>query len=159
MIVLPLLAVAVGFFLFYGPMRGIEANEAFARYTAIAILAGLDTVLGGLRAWLDDAFDDLVFISGFFVNALLAVGLVMLGEKIGLETGVGDGRISVMMVGAVVVFSSRILNNLAVLRRLVINRWRARRDDNVHYEDEMTTGATLVSEKGADEKRKVALPN
>ena len=140
-------------------MRGIEANEAFARYTAIAVLAGLDTVLGGLRAWLDDAFDDLVFISGFFVNALLAAGLVLLGEKIGLETGVGDGRISVMMVGAVVVFSSRILNNLAVLRRLIINHWRARRDDNMHHESEVMANETAMSDKSAEENRKIALPN
>ena len=126
MIVVPLLAVAVGFFLFWGPMRGLETNEAFARYTAIAVLAGLDTVLGGVRAWLEEAFDDAVFISGFFANALLAALLVALGEKFGLETGGGDGRISVMMIGAVVIFSSRIFNNLAALRRLIIDRWRQR---------------------------------
>jgi small basic protein len=125
MIVVPFLAVALGFFLFWGPMRGVETNEAFARYLAIAVLAGLDTVLGGLRAWLEEAFDDAVFISGFFANALLAAALVALGEKFGLETG-GDGRISVMMIGAVVIFSSRIFNNLAALRRLLIERWRQR---------------------------------
>ena len=127
MIVVPLLAVAIGFFLFWGPMSGVETNEAFARYSAIAVLAGLDTVLGGLRAWLADDFDDAVFISGFFANALLAALLVALGEKFGLETGGGgDGRISVMMIGAVVIFSSRIFNNLAALRRLLIDRWRQR---------------------------------
>ena len=52
---------------------------------------------------------------------------MLLGERLGLETGFGDGRISVMMVGAVVVFSGRILNNLAALRRLVIERWRYKR--------------------------------
>ncbi len=127
MFVFPLLAIVLGFILVYWPGNLLPANEAFARYTAVAVLAGLDTVLGGIRAWLDDKFDDAIFISGFFTNALLAVGLVVLGEKLGLETGIGDGRISVMMIGAVVVFSGRILNNLAALRRLIIERVRARK--------------------------------
>jgi small basic protein len=91
------------------------------------LLAGFDTVLGGWRAWLTNQFDDLVFISGFFVNALLAAGLVLLGERLGLEAGLADSQISIMMIGAVVVFSSRIFTNLAVLRRLLIDRLRARR--------------------------------
>jgi hypothetical protein len=31
-----------------------------------------------------------------------------------------------MMIAAVVVFSARILNNLTTLRRLIIQRWRAK---------------------------------
>ncbi|HVF11044.1 MAG TPA: small basic family protein, partial [Abditibacteriaceae bacterium] len=127
MILLPLLALVLGFLIFYIPTRGLGADEAVARYTAIAVLAGLDTILGGLRAWLADQFDNLVFLTGFFANALLAAGLVGLGEQLGLETGFGDGRISVMMIAAVVVLSMRIFNNLAGLRRLIIDRWRARR--------------------------------
>ena len=127
MILLPLFALAAGFALFYLPLRGYSLNESLAPYTAIALLAGFDTVLGGWRAWLVDKFDDLVFISGFFVNALLAAGLVLLGERLGLEAGLADSQISIMMIGAVVVFSSRIFTNLAVLRRLLIDRLRVRR--------------------------------
>jgi len=127
MIFLPILAMAGGFALFYFTGRGFEADEVFARYTAIAVLAGLDTVLGGLRARLTNDFDDVIFVTGFFANALLAGGLVLLGEKLGLETGFGDERVSAMMIAAVVVFGSRIFNNLAALRRLLIERWRARR--------------------------------
>jgi small basic protein len=47
----PLLAVLLGFLLFWGPSSGFQTDETFARYGAIAVLAGLDTVLGGLRAW------------------------------------------------------------------------------------------------------------
>ncbi len=127
----PLIALALGFGLIYWlPGGGYAANEAIARYTAIAVLAGLDTVLGGLRARLADDFDDVVFVSGFFVNALLAGGLVLLGERLGLETGLGDQRVSAMLIAAVVVFGSRIFNNLAVLRRLMIERWRAQKNRN-----------------------------
>ncbi len=125
MILFPLLALLIGFALFYGLGRGFQADEAFARYTAIAVLAGLDTVLGGLRAhWSNsDDFDDVILLSGF-VNALLAGALVMLGEKLGLEAGLGQGQVSAMMLAAAVVFGTRIFNNLAALRRLLIRKRR-----------------------------------
>jgi small basic protein len=110
------------------PLRGYTLNENLAPYTAIALLAAFDTVLGGWRAWLVDQFDEAVFISGFFINALLAAGLVLLGERLGLEAGLTGGQISIMMIGAVVVFASRIFNNLAVLRRLLIDRLRLPRE-------------------------------
>lgn len=124
MVLVPLLALAFGFEIFYG-LGAWPAQVISAHYTAIALLAGLDTIVGGVRAWQSDTFDDLVFVSGFFLNALLAVGLVVVGEQLGLETGVGDGRISVMMIGAVVVFSGRILNNLAAIRHTFVEQWRA----------------------------------
>ncbi|HEX8551917.1 MAG TPA: small basic family protein [Abditibacteriaceae bacterium] len=127
MIFLPLLALAAGFAAIYFSGTSFEADEAFARYTAIAVLAGLDTVLGGLRARLTNQFDDVIFVSGFFANALLAGGLVVLGERLGLETGFGDERISVMLIAAAVVFGSRIFNNLAALRRILIDSWRDRK--------------------------------
>ena len=128
MFLLPFVALALGFGLFWGLAGEISpTSETFARYAAIALLAGFDTVLGGVRAWLLNTFDDAIFISGFFLNALLAVGLVVLGERLGLEAGFGEGRISMMMIGAVVLFSGRILNNLAALRRIVIEKLRARR--------------------------------
>ncbi|HEX8832968.1 MAG TPA: small basic family protein, partial [Abditibacteriaceae bacterium] len=96
MILLPLLALAVGFCVFYYSGSAFEADEAFARYTAIAVLAGLDTVLGGVRARLVNQFDDTIFVTGFFANALIAGGLVVLGERLGLETGFGDERVSAM---------------------------------------------------------------
>lgn len=127
MILLPLAALLLGFFAVrFLPVGSFEANEAMARYTAIAVLAGLDTVLGGLRARMVDQFDDAIFVSGFFANTLLAGGLVVLGERLGLEAGLGQERVSAMMIAAAVVFGTRIFNNLAVLRRLLIERWRAR---------------------------------
>jgi small basic protein len=141
MFLLPLLALLAGFVIFYLPLSGYSLAENIAPYTAIALLAGLDTVLGGWRAWLIDEFDEPVFISGFFINALLAAGLVALGERLGLQAGFADGQISIMMIGAVVVFSSRIFNNLAVLRRLLIDRFRAR----FHPPDDM------ISESAAEE--------
>lgn len=124
---LPLLALLIGFLIFWVPTQGLQANETIARYAAIAILAGLDTILGGLRAAVEEKFDNAVFISGFFVNVLLAAGLLWMGDYFGLQTGVGENKISVMMIAAVVVFSGRILNNLGVLRSQIITKLRDRR--------------------------------
>lgn len=127
MSLLPILALLIGFILFWVPTHGLQANETLARYAAIAILAGLDTILGGLRASMQNKFDSAVFISGFFVNVLLAAGLLWLGGYFALETGVGEGKISVMLIATVVIFSGRILNNLAALRRLMIERFREKK--------------------------------
>ena len=131
---IPLLALLIGFLLFWIPSQGLQPNETIARYAAIAVLAGFDTLLGGLRASLTEDFDSAVFISGFFVNVILAAGLVALGEYFGLSAGLGDNRISIMMIATVVIFSTRILNNLASLRRLMIERWRARK---MHHSAEL----------------------
>jgi small basic protein len=126
MALFPFLALLIGFLIFWVPSQNLQANETIARYAAIAILAGSDTLLGGLRAVLARNFDDTVFVSGFFVNCGLAAGLVALGEYFNLSAGVGDARISVMMIATVVIFSKRILDNLAAIRRLLIEKWRAR---------------------------------
>ena len=146
MILLPLVALALGFALIYWlPGGTYAANDAVARYTAIAVLAGLDTVLGGLRAHLSDDFDDVVFVTGFFVNALLAGVLVLLGERLGLETGLGDQRVSAMMIAAVVVFGSRIFNNLAALRRIFIQQWRARQQNRKQLASQEESSAQTAS--------------
>lgn len=124
MIFLPIVALVLGFAMVHFSGRGFEADEALARYTAVAVLAGLDTILGGMRARLTNQFDDVIFVTGFFANALLAGGLVILGERLGLETGFGDERVSAMLIAAAVVFGARIFNNLAALRRILIERWR-----------------------------------
>ena len=147
MILLPLAALILGFVLVYMGAQGLTPDETWARYTAVAVLAGLDTVLGGVRARLNDSFDDAVFVSGFFVNALLAMGLVWLGERLGLEAGVGDGRISAMMIAAVVVFSTRIFNNLAALRRHLIESLEARAQSRRQVRVESDTTLPVATER------------
>lgn len=86
----------------------------YVRYLSVAILACLDTILGGLRALVEHKFDNVVFLSGFFANSLLAVILVYFGDNVGVD----------LYLAAVVVFGVRIFQNLAVLRRALVDRWR-----------------------------------
>lgn len=84
-----------------------------AKYMSIAILAALDSVFGGIRAYMEDGFDNTIFVSGFFVNTLLAAGLAYIGDKLGVE----------LYMAAVVVFGVRIFQNLAIIRRYLVKKY------------------------------------
>jgi small basic protein len=116
---LPLIGLLAG--LIIGSILTITIPVDYARYTALAILAALDSVLGALRADLRDQYDNLVFVSGFFVNALLAVLLTFLGDRLGVE----------LYYAAIIAFGVRMFNNLAIIRRLLLTRlrswWRERK--------------------------------
>jgi small basic protein len=100
-----------------GLISPVTLPLVYGRYLSIALLAALDTFFGGLRSSLERTYDDAVFISGFFMNALLAAGFVYLGDRLGLET---------LYLGAIVALALRIFNNLGIIRRALITRWRNR---------------------------------
>ena len=56
----------------YCPFR---VPPEYARLLAVAVMAGMDAVLGGVRASLEGNYDTQVFISGFFINGILAAFL------------------------------------------------------------------------------------
>ena len=62
--------------LLLGIVAGLAVNvhlpAAYAAYLSVAILAALDSVFGGLRAGMQGNFAYRVFLSGFFINTLLA---------------------------------------------------------------------------------------
>ena len=68
----PLAGLALGVAL--GLALNVNVSPDLARYSAVGILAGLDSVLGAIRAELDAHYDNRVFITGFVTNALVAVG-------------------------------------------------------------------------------------
>ncbi len=102
---LPLVGLVVGVVL--GLLVGVEIPLHFVKYTAIAVLAALDTILGGLRAQLEGRFDLMVFTSGFVVNTCFAALLTAIGDLLGVD----------VYLGAVIVFSMRIFNNVSFIRR------------------------------------------
>ena len=65
---IPLTGLALGVLL--GLLLNVNVSPDLARYTAVGILAGLDSVLGAIRAELDAHYDNRVFLSGFITNAL-----------------------------------------------------------------------------------------
>ncbi|HEY8343971.1 MAG TPA: small basic family protein [Bacillota bacterium] len=111
MIFIPLLGAALGvgiaLFLPY------QIPITFAKYSALAILATLDAIFGGLRAQAEGEFIISKFVVSFFVNAGLAVLLAYLGDQLGVD----------IHLGAVVAFSIRIFHNLSLLREILFKKF------------------------------------
>lgn len=107
---LPIAGLIVG--LFIGTMFPIRIPPEFAKFMSIALLASLDSVFGGLRAGIEEKFDNTVFITGFFTNALLAAGLAYLGERLGMD----------LYYVALLAFGLRIFQNLAIIRRYFLKK-------------------------------------
>lgn len=108
---LPLAGLVAGVLL--GLLVGVEIPLGLVKYTAIAVLAALDTVLGGVRAQLEGRFDLVVFTSGFVVNTSFAALLTAIGDLLGVD----------VYLGAVIVFSMRIFNNVSFIRRDLLRGW------------------------------------
>lgn len=82
-------------------------------YLPIAVVAALDAVFGGLRAFLDGIFDDKVFTVSFFSNVLISALIVYLGDQL----GVGNQ----LSTGVIVVLGIRIFANMAAIRRHLLH--------------------------------------
>ena len=106
MIIACILGVAVGLNV---PM----ISYTYSSYLAIAIIAALDSVFGGVASVINKKFDMKIFISGFFGNAILAILLTMLGEKLNID----------IYLAAIVVFVGRMFNNLGIIRRYYVEKW------------------------------------
>ena len=100
---LPLLGLLVG--VLAGLVLNVNVSYEFSRYSAVAILAALDSVLGAVRAELDGVYDNRIFISGFLVNAIIAVLLTFIGDRLGLD----------LYLVALITFGLRIFNNVALI--------------------------------------------
>jgi small basic protein len=85
----------------------VQIPPGYARYTAVMILAALDSIFGAIKAWLNGNFENRVFISGLLVNSVVAGALTYLGDKLGVE----------LYFAAIVAFGVRIFENIAVIRR------------------------------------------
>lgn len=116
MILIPLIALLIGvslpLFFEIGPFTGFPAQ-----YVAVASLAGLDSICGGIRSGLEGKFHNDVFVTGFLANTVIAFFLAWLGDKIGLN----------LVLAAVVVLGWRVFGNLSLIRRLALTRWQDQR--------------------------------
>jgi len=102
-----LIGVSIGLFMPSG------LSPATTPYIAIAILAGLDSVFGGFAATINSNFKIKVFITGFFGNAALAIMLTYIGKLLDVD----------IYLAAIIVFGTRLMQNFAVIRRFLLNRY------------------------------------
>ena len=108
-----LFAIVIGCIL--GVIFGINAPiipYTYSGYLAIAIVAALDSVFGGITSVLNKKFDMKIFVSGFFGNAILSILLTYLGQKLNVD----------IYLAAIVLFVGRMFTNLAIIRRYYIDK-------------------------------------
>lgn len=89
-------------------------SYTYSGYLAIAIIAALDSVFGGIVSSLNKKFDMGVFLSGFFGNAILAMLLTYLGQRLNVD----------IYLAAIFVFVSRMFNNLGIIRRHYLEKFK-----------------------------------
>lgn len=108
---IPLLGLIIGILagVFYIP---VNIPQQYSNYVAVAILAALDSVFGGIAANMQGKFDMKIFLSGFFGNALLAASLAYIGDQLGIE----------IYLAAIFAFGNRLFLNFAIIRRYILNK-------------------------------------
>ena len=108
--ILPIIGVLIGVAI--GLLFPLSMPVEYSKYLAVALLASLDSVFGGLRSVVEKKYDNQIFISGFFVNALLAAGLAYIGERLCID----------LYYVALIAFGMRIFQNLAIIRRALLGK-------------------------------------
>ncbi len=99
-----------------GVLVGVNApmiSYTYSSYLAIAIIAALDSVFGGITSVINKNFDLKIFVTGFFGNAILAILLTILGQKLNVD----------IYLAAIVVFVGRMFVNFAIIRRYYVDKW------------------------------------
>jgi small basic protein len=95
-----------------GLLTDIRVPDAYEDYLSIAVLAAFDTLIGGIRAHLENKFDEKVFVSGFFTNIALAAFLAFIGVQLGID----------LYLAAVFAFGVRLFQNIALIRRYLLDK-------------------------------------
>lgn len=115
-----LIAMIIG--LLGGIILGFTLNisypSEYSFYITMGLLAAIDSILGAARSHLEGKYNNLIFISGFITNALLAGLLAYLGDRLGVP----------LYYAAILVFGGRLFQNFAVIRRLIIDKYIIKKD-------------------------------
>lgn len=111
------LGVVVGFYI---PFT-YPAN--YSLYMSVAILATIDSIFGAVKSGLNGKYDNLIFATGFIGNALLAIILTYIGDRLGLP----------LYYVAILVFGSRLFDNLSVIRRHIVTKISDKKRGNKYF--------------------------
>lgn len=90
----------------------------YSFYIAMALLAAIDSLIGAARSYIEEKYNGLIFATGFVCNALLAGLLTFLGDKLGIP----------LYYAAIFVFGGRLFNNLAVMRRIALDKYLTKKN-------------------------------
>lgn len=108
--------------IFLGFAFNISYPTEYSFYITMGLLAALDSILGAARSHLEEKYNNVIFITGFISNAVLAGLLAYLGDRLGVP----------LYYAAILVFGGRLFQNLAVIRRILIDKYMLKKDGNIN---------------------------
>lgn len=94
--------------------------DNYSLYVSVGILAAMDSVFGAVRSSMEGSFENTMFLSGFFFNALLAGFLAYLGDRLGVP----------FYYAPIIVFGGRMFQNFASIRRLILKKYLGKRKNS-----------------------------
>ena len=89
---------------------------AFTEYVAVAVMAFLDSLFSGISLNMQKKFNIPEFLSSFFLNAIIAIFLVYLGNKLNVN----------IYLAAIIVFTWRMFNNFNIIQKILIENLRVK---------------------------------
>ena len=90
----------------------LELPYTLAKYVSVAIIACMESAIGAFIANLKKEFKFSEFLTGFFGNAIITIIFVYLGDKLNID----------LYLGAVVVFTAKILDNISKFRKIMLSK-------------------------------------
>ncbi|KXZ39555.1 Small basic protein [Alkalithermobacter thermoalcaliphilus JW-YL-7 = DSM 7308] len=108
------LGVIIGYYI------PVTYPDSYSLYISVAILASLDSVFGAIRANIEGNYDNIIFITGFFGNAIIAGFLAYVGDKLGVP----------LYYASIFVFGGRLFQNFAIIRRRIFDRFVIKKRGN-----------------------------
>ena len=107
---IPLLGLLAGLIL--GLFLDFDIPQQYSSYVALGILASLDSIIGAIRASLQNNFNVRLFATGLLGNSLMAIALAALGDQLDIQ----------LDLAAVFAFGNRIFINVSLIRRFLVER-------------------------------------
>ena len=96
----------------------------YSRYTAIAILAILDSIFDGINTQIKKEFHIGNFITGLLFYMILTAFFVYIGDKLNLD----------LYLGVMVVFVFRIMQNIGSIRTFYFQKFFKEEKKETHME-------------------------
>jgi len=96
----------------FGIFAPVSLPVAYARYSAVGIVAILDSLLGAARADLQKNYNGIIFVTGLITNMILAALITYIGDRLGID----------LYLGVIVAFAIRIVQNFGIIRRHILTQ-------------------------------------
>lgn len=96
-----------------GIILNFQISSTISFYVTMALLAATDSLFGAGRSYLEGRYNYVIFITGFISNSILAGLLAYLGDRLGVP----------LYYAAIFVFGGRIFDNLAGIRRILVDQY------------------------------------